>query len=205
MKKITFASLLSGVLFLTFACSENTPSETTANEPVEVAEEQNDSLLEAQNAEDEAKKNAEFIVEAANSGMFEVEAAKVAQKKATDKEVKDFAKMMEKDHKMLNDSIKAFATKNNLVLPDSVGEDMKDKIKSLQEKKGKEFDQEYMDMMVETHQKDVEKFQDKLNGTTNPELKSAINSALPVLQKHFQEAQKIDSVLSAKQQNTIKK
>ncbi len=80
--------------------------------------------------EDDAK----FVVEAANGGMSEVEFGKLAQQKATNAKVKEFAEMMVMDHTKANEELKALAKAKNVTLPDSLNADSKKMGKDLSKK-----------------------------------------------------------------------
>src|SRR5690606_39857192 len=97
MKKSTMLGILSAGMFLTYGCEQKTSQEK--GETVEAAIEANDSTL----IRDEKKDDAEFLVKAANGGLLEVQAAKLALEKGISKEVKEFAKKMSADHSKANE------------------------------------------------------------------------------------------------------
>ncbi len=72
--------------------------------------------------------------------------------------------------------------------------------KSLQAKlssdTGKQLDKDYMDSMVEDHQKDVQEFTDQSQNAKDPDVKQWASKTLPILQKHLEKAQQIDARLS---------
>jgi putative membrane protein len=53
------------------------------------------------------------------------------------------------------------------------------------DKKGAEWDKEWIDDMVEMHEKDVKKFEEAQNDVADPELKTMVSEALPVLRSHL--------------------
>jgi len=196
MKKITFTFLLVGSLFYMSSCNDQ-PKEEKA-ETVDIAEDKNDSILEAQNAADGAKRDADFIVTAANTDLKEIEAARLAQKLGVSKDVKSYAQHMIEDHTKSSTEIKALAGKLNIVLPDSLDGDEKSMVMGLKDKKGKEFDDAYMDMMVSDHKKTLENFKDISEDTKNSEVKALADKMIPTLQMHYDMASKTDSLLDAR-------
>jgi putative membrane protein len=151
----------------------------------ERADEANDRKFEADSAENQS----EFIVDAAEGGMFEVEAARIAQQKATSAKVKTFAKHMMDEHSKANKELKALAAKNNVTIPAALGEDKMDKIAKLNKLSGNDFDKEYMDMMVKDHKEDIRLFDKESKGTDNNEVEKWAAKTLPTLQKHLEMAQ----------------
>jgi putative membrane protein len=81
-----------------------------------------------------------------------------------------------------------------------LNDNLPDDAKSLQEKlssdTGKQFDKDYMDGMVQDHQKDVQEFTDESQNAKDPAVKQWASNTLPVLQKHLQKAQQIDAKLN---------
>jgi putative membrane protein len=144
------------------------------------------------------KPDKKFIKKASIGGMMEVELGKYAQENAASQSVKDFGKLMETDHSKANEELKAVAEKNNFTVPDKMDDKHLDKVKKLKTRKGVDFDKEYMDMMVDDHQKDIDEFQNALNNVKNPELKDWISRTLPTLKNHLADAKKVNQQLASK-------
>ncbi|WP_170117652.1 DUF4142 domain-containing protein [Chitinophaga ginsengisoli] len=141
------------------------------------------------------KESSDFAVEAANGGMMEVEAGKMAQERAVSQRVKDFAAMMVRDHSKANDELKALAQSKNITLPDSVSGDAKDHIDKMAKMSGRDFDKHYMDMMVDDHDKDVDKFDKAAGKLSDPDLKTWASNTLPTLRVHQDSAKAIKDAL----------
>ena len=127
----------------------------------------------------------DFLKDAAQGGMAEVELGKIAVKNAKDAEVKKFGQMMVDDHTKANNDLKALAAKKNVTLPADMGSHQStiDKIKGLT---GADFDKAYVNDMVDDHEKDVATFQKQADNTTDPEIKAFATKTLPVLKKHLE-------------------
>ena len=136
----------------------------------------------------------EFMHEAAQGGMAEVEMGKIAAQKAQNAEVKKFGQMMVTDHTKANDELKALATKKNVPLPADLGthRSSMDKLSSLS---GAEFDRAYVQMMVDDHEKDVAEFQKQADSATDPDVKAFAAKTLPTLKKHLTAIQAIQDKL----------
>ena len=122
----------------------------------------------------------------------------MAQHKATNPAVKKFAALMFADHtKMLADG-KALATKLSIT-PDTSKSDVSDlakagdkDIKNLTNKKaGKDWDEDYMGIQVDTHQKVLYKLNDASQSAQAPELKTALGAAIAKVQDHLAQAKAI--------------
>ena len=134
---------------------------------------------------------ADFAVKAANAGMTEVQLGEFASKNATDKSVKDFGKMMVKDHTKAGDELKSIATSKNIALPAQPGQDMTEMMTDLMKKTGKDFDKAYMNQMVKDHKDAVDLFQKESNDSKDSTMKTFAANTLPTLQKHLTAAEAI--------------
>ena len=132
----------------------------------------------------------DFLVKAAQSGMMEVEAARLAQEKATSNEVKEFARKLEQNHQKANDQLKQIAADKNVQLPADMGKHaaMIEKVRNLS---GDKFDKEYMKMQVKHHKSDVSTFQKHADKSMDSDVKAFASATLPTLQQHLQEAQQL--------------
>ena len=70
-----------------------------------------------------------------------------------------------------------------------------DHIKKLSEKSGKEFDRDYMSMMVKDHQDDVDKFEKMSKDGNDADLKAFATKTLPILRAHLDSAKAINDAL----------
>lgn len=184
MKKISLFAMLLLASWSFQACGD---SET--KDPVEKAEATN----EANSAVKED--DSEFVVEAGSGGMMEVEAGKLAQQKAVNPRVKAYGDMLVADHTKANDELKALAATKNITVPGSLGEDHQKHINDLQQKTGKDFDKDFMSMMVDDHKKDISAFEDASNKASDADIKSFAAKTLPTLKMHADSAQAIKDAL----------
>ena len=134
-----------------------------------------------------------FAMEAANGNMMEIEMAKVAQKNAASKEVKDLAKMIMDDHMKGNMELKKIASSKNMALSANMPGEMQMHITEMSSKKGADFDKAYLTMMEEDHNKDIDMFKNASTMLSDPELKSFATKTLPVLQKHLDRVKAIQA------------
>jgi putative membrane protein len=103
--------------------------------------------------------------------------------------------MMVRDHSKMNDELKQLAASKNITLPPAPGEDHMDHIKKLSEKSGKDFDKDYMKMMVDDHKDDIDKFEKCSKDAKDPELQALATKSLPILREHYDAAKKINDAL----------
>jgi putative membrane protein len=185
MKKL----ILTGCIVSAFLVSCQQKKDSV--EQAESTNEQNmkDSILTLD------KDDERFMVKAANGGLMEVAAGKLAHEKASSKEVKEFGHHMMEDHEKANNDLKQLAEAKKVMLPDSMDSDAKDKLAKLAKKTGKDFDKAYMEEMVDDHKKDINEFEDASKNAKDPEVKAYAEKTLPTLKTHLDMAQKTDSMV----------
>jgi putative membrane protein len=133
-----------------------------------------------------------FLSDTAEGGMTEVELGKLAQTKSKNPDIKKFGQMLVEDHSKANAEVKSLAAKKNINLPTGMGSHQStfDKLKGLS---GDDFDKEFVEDMVDDHEKDVSTFQKESQNSSDPDVKAFAAKTLPVLQKHLDTVKGIQS------------
>ncbi len=133
----------------------------------------------------------DFIREVASGTKLEVQLGKYAQENAASQRVKNFGAMMVRDHTKVGEELKSIAQRKNITIPDALEREHNDLLGDLQEKRGVEFDKEYMGKMVDDHQEDVDNFKKYAENGDDPDLKSFAAKMLPTLLAHQDSAKSI--------------
>jgi putative membrane protein len=140
---------------------------------------------------DKSEADQEFVNEAAQGGMLEVELGQLALKNGASGEVKNFGQQMVTDHTRLNDELGNAAKKDGLEVPTALTAEQRAEIQSLSKISGKEFDSKYAQLMVKDHTHDLAAFRKEESTTERPDLKKAIANAIPVVEHHLEMAKKL--------------
>jgi putative membrane protein len=129
--------------------------------------------------------DAAFYKHAAEAGIAEVEAGKLAQDKGGSQKVKDFGAMMVTDHSAANDKLKALASSKDITLPSSssVGQ-MANKAK-LDVLSGDTFDKSYIKGQLKAHREAVALFKKESTTGQDAEAKAFATATLPTLHAHL--------------------
>jgi putative membrane protein len=185
MKTLKFVLVL--VLPLTImACRQGSNKQAIKNE--------DSTALLLKNAKvegQEPQKAEDFVQEAAQGGLMEVELGRYAEQNAVNPRVKNFGAMMVRDHSKANDELKSVASAKNITTPAVMDNDHQKKVDDLKKKTGADFDKSYMDEMVDDHDKDVDKFRKESESGTDPEIKAFATKTLEVLLVHQDSAKRI--------------
>jgi putative membrane protein len=132
--------------------------------------------------------DSEFVTEAAQGGLMEVQLGKLAQDKASNERVKEFGKRMEQDHGRSNTELQKMASDKGIQLSTDLDKKHKSKVDKLA-LSGANFDRQYMQDMISDHKDDIKKFQRASDKGKDGDLKSFASQALPTLKEHLQMAE----------------
>jgi len=183
MKKIIGSAVV--LCFVLLACNdtddttESTATTNTSSTPTSTANVVTD------------EKSTTFLNKAANSGLAEVQLAKLAQQKATIDAVKNFASMLERDHSAANEQVKTLAGQRNVSLPTAPSDDKQKMYTDMEKMTGKAFDKEYISMMVKAHNDGITLFEDTRSNATDVDVKNFADKTLPTLRMHLDSAKAI--------------
>jgi putative membrane protein len=142
--------------------------------------------------------NIVFILDHAN--MLDSAAGSVAAEKGTASDVREYGRMMMRDHHSLRQQGQALATKLG-VTPAAPANDASqaqtDRTMALLNgaTKGRDFDKAYIDNEVTYHLAVLETATAAMNAAQNAELKNLIQKAAPLIQAHLDRAKTIQGAM----------
>jgi putative membrane protein len=143
----------------------------------------------------------DFIADQIADGQAEVELARLAQQRAANAQVKEFAQMMVRDHTQAASELKQVAAKHNIQPATGDHNDHNDVRERLGKLKGAEFDREYINAMVDDHQKAVSAIEDKADDNENSEVKQWAAKTLPTVRQHLERAKQLKESLDRRGTN----
>lgn len=135
----------------------------------------------------------DFVTEAANSDMLEIQSSQLVGAKSDTKD-KAFADKMITDHTQTTTELKGLVTsgKVKVDLPSAMDSAHQQKLDKLKGLNGKDFISTYEDMQVSAHKDAVSLFERYAKSGSNDDLKNWAGKTLPVLQEHLKMAQALD-------------
>jgi putative membrane protein len=152
-----------------------------------------------------------WVEDRMKDGMTEVKLGELASQKAQSADVKAFGRMMVQDHTKAGNELKQLASKHNITPPADLDDDHRDKVDRLSKHQGAEFDREYINTMVDDHEKTVNALEDRLDkegDNDNPrytpkktdnafemELNEWAAKAIPTVRQHLSKAKQLDQKL----------
>jgi putative membrane protein len=198
MKKTSFfGKALLGAAVVTMSLGTvSCKDENKQEDPKEVAEDENEAKFDDVN--DDKEEDSDYLIAAAEVDMKEIELGKLAQQKSTNKDIQALGKMMVEQHEKAAAETKALAAKKNITLPASLTEKGQDAYKDLNDKTGHDFDKAYADMMVDGHEKTIEKMEKASEKAADQDIRMWAANMLPTLRTHLEHSkmtkEKVDAV-----------
>ena len=119
----------------------------------------------------------------------EIQAGRIAQKDGQSKAVKDYGKMLVKDHTTADDKVAALAQKQNVDLVAATPAPGPNDMGTMAT--GPDFDKKFAQEMLDDHRKAIGALTAARDSTADPQLRKLLTDLLPTLEKHAAAAQKI--------------
>lgn len=136
-----------------------------------------------------------FVNKAADHGKTEIALAELATQQASNPEVKSFAQKLVDDHKKVDEELTSLAGQKNVKLDQDDDPKEERHYKRLAKKSGTEFDQEFVETMVDMHEADVKMFEKASTDAKDSALKSFAAKHVDHLRQHLQQAQSLRSTI----------
>ena len=133
-----------------------------------------------------------YVQELWRGHEMQVQLAQLAQDKARDSKVKDFAGNMRKDFQDYLDRWTNLAQKNGITLPNHIGNLHQDKVDRLKKASGKEVDRVYLDIVKETVGSMVPYYQKEGRDAQSSAIRNLVNQELPTIRQHLDRAETLD-------------
>lgn len=186
-------------LFLFSSCNSADSSKDSMSDST-------NAMTEAPSATDSssAKKltDPEIASIALTADQIDIDYAAIAKEKSKNADVLKFAATMTKDHTSVNDQAKALAAKLNVTPLDnpttqSLLSGAATTKEMLNSKSGADFDKAYVDNEVSYHKAAIDLVENTLiPDASNEELKSLLQTALPIFKEHLAHAEALQKTLS---------
>jgi putative membrane protein len=142
--------------------------------------------------------DASFYKDAAEAGIFEVDAGHMAQEKGNSQQVKDFGSMMVKDHSAANDKLQSIASSKNITLPTSASVAEMATEAKLKVLSGETFDKSYVKSQISAHQKAIALFHKEASSGQDADAKAFAGATLPTLRSHLKAVTSIATNMGVK-------
>jgi putative membrane protein len=138
-----------------------------------------------------------YVSNAAEGDMYEIEAAKIAQAKSGNADVKALAKMIQADHTAASNAFKPLATAAGQTLPTKLDERRQGLLDNLNTTPAVQFDKVYLTQQVAAHEEAVTLHRGYADGGEDAGLKGHAAKVLPKIEAHLRKAQELAQKMGA--------
>ncbi|MEG3897478.1 MULTISPECIES: DUF4142 domain-containing protein [unclassified Microcoleus] len=127
-----------------------------------------------------------FVMQAAQTGMLEVQLGRLAVQRGSSASVKQYGQQMVDEHTQKNQELMQLAMQKGQEVPTEMSSQNKALSDRLSRLSGTSFDAAYKQAMIDSHNQAIALFQAQSQQGQEPELKAWAAQTLPNLQAHLQ-------------------
>lgn len=138
----------------------------------------------------------EFLSEALEDSMAEVELCELALQKTENDDVKVFAQKMIDDHSNMGREIEKLAGRKHSDMPRDIKPEHKKRMEELSKLEGRDFDKRFIEANIKDHSEDVKKFSEIANKISDQTVKSFAEKSVKILSGHLKMAEDINRKMS---------
>jgi putative membrane protein len=114
----------------------------------------------------------DFVKDVSSMNAAEIDLSRLATERASSPDVKSFAQMMITDHTAAGAQLSGVAVQNSIDAPATMDDAHRGTHDDLAKKSGLDFDRDYVDAMVDGHQKLVDKLESRIDRDTLSQYKA---------------------------------
>lgn len=136
--------------------------------------------------------SSEFLAQAIQDSMAEIEQCELALEKTSNDEIKIFAQQMIDGHSQIGREIEQLCAKKNIDLPQDVNAEQSSTMQELSELSGQDFDKKFMEHNVNNHEKDIKIFTHYAEQETDADVRALADKGAKMLSQHLDMAKQIN-------------
>lgn len=135
-----------------------------------------------------------FLTKATELNTEEIRLSELAAQQATNPEIRSFAQQLVTEHTQASTELNTIVSRKGLTATARDDYDQR-AVNRLAKKSGKDFDEAYIDKMVDAHDDAVDLFEKTSRNSKDPELQAFASKMLPKLQQHHQQAKSLEKTI----------
>jgi putative membrane protein len=159
-------------------------SDTAAYRPDTALQRGNTQVTRDDLKQGAARQDAEFIRDAVADNYLETRLGDLAARKARDRSVRDYARMVANDRESMQDRWIRMADRNGLNIKPGMGPRHRDKLERLEKLSGEAFDRAYMTMQVQNNEDYRTYFEKEGRAAHSSDVRELVQRDLPTLREH---------------------
>jgi putative membrane protein len=159
----------------------------------------------ARNAPADLRADRDIVNELGADNMLEIRLAELAQRKANDQAVKQFAQRAANEFNRWQNQWSNMASRNSLPFQPGMGPNHRDKLQRVQQAKDKQFDRVYMRTVIDHLQSIVPYLQNEGHGARSSQVRNLADNQLPAVRQLLSDAQRIGRQVNVADNDNNKK
>ena len=126
----------------------------------------------------------------------EAEYSQLAAERASDSRVREFARMMIREHGAMKEDVNELSRQLGVTTraperAEDVQEELRDDAEDLRALSGREFDEEFLNEQMDMHQRTLDTLEELDDRTTTPELRQSLERAKTTERQHLERARQL--------------
>jgi len=190
-KKISYGIAPLILILIFYSCKSSSSSNSSSDSTTTTLTVHDTIRVPDSSTKKQTNPDASFVIDAAKSNSQEMQMLEAGDEQGNNKKLKSNAKKMFTDHQKLGQQLLDYANKKNITLSADSSVDMS----AMNGDDESTFDTAWTQKMITGHQEMITKFEQAQNTVSDPELKSMISNALPVLHSHLDMCQSLLTLL----------
>ncbi|MCZ7418191.1 MULTISPECIES: DUF4142 domain-containing protein [unclassified Micromonospora] len=139
----------------------------------------------AQAAAQPSEQDTQYLQAVHQVNLYEIAAGELAQEKGQNQQVKELGQQFVTDHTELDQSVQELAGQLNVDLPSEPTTEQQAGLDQLNNASGEEFDRLWVTQELAGHVQAIQATQTEISQGTEPQVVQLAQTALPVLQAHY--------------------
>lgn len=136
--------------------------------------------------------DAEFIRDVGADNTMMVQLAELAQDRARNREIREYAAREARDHQRLQNQWTATVQRNGMSsFKPGMGPRHREKVELLKDANGANVDRVYITQMIQQHTDEVSYWRKEGRASKSAQVRNMVNSGLPTLEQHLAEAKRL--------------
>lgn len=133
----------------------------------------------------------EFLRKAIQGDNSEMNLGSLAAQRGASAGVRDFGRMLERDHRAAKADAVRVAAHHHVAAPSTMMPEARAERRKLERLHGRAFDREFARYMTQDHRKDIADFEKEANSRDPADVRSLARQTLPTLRKHLETVQSL--------------
>jgi predicted outer membrane protein len=138
----------------------------------------------------------EFLIEAMQNSMAEIQICEMAIEKSANPDVKEFAQSMIDEHGRMGQELEKLATEKKLDVPRNIRPEQEMTVDELSALAGRDFEQRWIQYNIDVHERDVKVFRHYADDEDDPDIRALAQKQAKALSLHLKMAHEVGKRLA---------